>query len=79
MLEQKTAVAKPLLIVSPSYPPGAVTGGRTAEIRVRGTITTEGQLDPDAWERDFLCGQVQFNFCMGPDAAYRIPQCHRRP
>lgn len=45
MVEQKSALAKPMLIVSPTYPPNAVAEGRTAELKIRGTITTDGKLE----------------------------------
>jgi TonB family protein len=44
-LEEKLTVAKPLLIVPPDYPAQALAEGRTAEIRVQGTVTTEGVLE----------------------------------
>jgi TonB family protein len=44
-LEAKFAVPRPLVIVPPDYPAKALAEGRTAEIRLSGTITRDGILE----------------------------------
>jgi TonB family protein len=51
-LQARLAVPKPLLIVPPDYPSKALAERRGAEIRMRGTITTEGTLESVAFSND---------------------------
>ena len=58
-MEEKLTVPKPLLIVPPDYPARALEEGRTAQIRVQGTVTKEGVLESVAFsnrpgEEDFV-------------------------